>query len=782
MKIKITVFLLAQIIFAGSVKAQSFDDQALIHRKNSIAFRLLNDIYNTLPADSILIHKEYKRVFKSYKEMSDSLRGLSDSALYANFEVQRTIGQCYGSQNLKELHIYYDSLLLLSYNYFKYIEKNAVLSNDIAKCFVNSLEGKCTNEDTILSIVEEKIYRHFSIVYDTSTDTLQMQNLVNRYAAQYYGRGIISMAEPLFRKFKTYYQTLTPRTQSLEFSKNYTVYDKYKKKRGTLADRVVDKIFVFNQVKNNFDIVYLISLIRLTDKIYPDREIIVARDISLLTDRLIEGIGNNLSCNFLYINLDSTDIENFHNQADFVLTDNNNTLVYTTSNAIEMMEMLEAPVAEKTAKQKLERNKRMQELKRKRELAKNQPPDTSLKYQTQIGETTLQLKGNWPEISNVDISTWYFTNENKKKSFDKYGLNQLNIYENENIINRQLILYSGINQNINDICLLANNKYEIQQFIHADTVNSSYNQYLKQLNQYLMQIQHYNRVVDEYPFPESDFIEKMKYKLQKTHNLAEKMIADINISIEVQALINAHFMLNNLKTHKPKKQVEYDDFHRLLSTNYFDTIIYYSPLYKQLIDAWIMFGYNDLKNTIDLLFSSQHWIPEKSVSQVGNYIWKKLNAAGREDLMLYMDTLYLVGCSNSNIDVKKRLEGYKRMATGNIAPNINWIDNGIEKQLYNINADTTYVVFWADWCDHCKKTLPALYEKLSNKYNITVVAVNIDQDSSSTDLGNKLLPNWHHVQASDYWNDEIVELYNVFGTPSIYLLDKEFRILDKLSQ
>ncbi|MGM0612608.1 MAG: TlpA family protein disulfide reductase, partial [Bacteroidota bacterium] len=130
-------------------------------------------------------------------------------------------------------------------------------------------------------------------------------------------------------------------------------------------------------------------------------------------------------------------------------------------------------------------------------------------------------------------------------------------------------------------------------------------------------------------------------------------------------------------------------------------------------------------------------------------------------------------------DVRKRIEGYKRMAPGKKAPNISWKSNGEKMDLHSLEADTIMIVFWSDDCSYCKEKLPEMYHKYGDSEHVEVIAVAVDKDESSIKNGKQFMPGWHHVWAKEGWDDELIELYNVFGTPEMYILDGDFKILEK---
>jgi len=41
------------------------------------------------------------------------------------------------------------------------------------------------------------------------------------------------------------------------------------------------------------------------------------------------------------------------------------------------------------------------------------------------------------------------------------------------------------------------------------------------------------------------------------------------------------------------------------------------------------------------------------------------------------------------------------------------------------------------------------------------------------------MPKWYHLQAKHSWDSQWVESYNIFGTPTIYLLNKRMEIVSR---
>ncbi|NCI45103.1 TlpA family protein disulfide reductase [Sediminibacterium soli] len=140
---------------------------------------------------------------------------------------------------------------------------------------------------------------------------------------------------------------------------------------------------------------------------------------------------------------------------------------------------------------------------------------------------------------------------------------------------------------------------------------------------------------------------------------------------------------------------------------------------------------------------------------------------------------------------------YSLMANqlGQPAPQLNLTDTlGKKASLYGIDAPFTVVAFWDPNCGHCKEEIPRLdsmYKARWKNYGVAVFSVNIYENE---------IPAWKRFIADKHLSGEWVQayetkeaktatekagqanyrqLYDIFKTPTIYLLDKDKRIIAK---
>ncbi len=172
------------------------------------------------------------------------------------------------------------------------------------------------------------------------------------------------------------------------------------------------------------------------------------------------------------------------------------------------------------------------------------------------------------------------------------------------------------------------------------------------------------------------------------------------------------------------------------------------------------------------------------------YLLKKFNKEHKETAFLYLCDQNLKAkegncqTENKHFDWAREKAGKLRnIAIGSPAPDFNTSDN---MQLSGIQSDYTLVLFWATWCPHCtqevpkiKKTVDDFNQKSSKK--IITVAVSLDSDK---ELWQKFLKENNlasFINFSEFkgWQSEVVKKYSVYATPTMFLLDKDKKIIAK---
>lgn len=118
---------------------------------------------------------------------------------------------------------------------------------------------------------------------------------------------------------------------------------------------------------------------------------------------------------------------------------------------------------------------------------------------------------------------------------------------------------------------------------------------------------------------------------------------------------------------------------------------------------------------------------------------------------------------------------------------------GKTSSLYDVKAPFTFVVFWDPTCGHCKEEVPkldSLYEAKWKALGVHVFSVNTNEnmyDEWKKFINEHHLKGWHHAwqNREARMADEQAgvanfrQLFDVYQTPTMYLLDADKRIIAK---
>jgi thiol-disulfide isomerase/thioredoxin len=229
--------------------------------------------------------------------------------------------------------------------------------------------------------------------------------------------------------------------------------------------------------------------------------------------------------------------------------------------------------------------------------------------------------------------------------------------------------------------------------------------------------------------------------------------------------------------------------------DYTDPRLYKSGLFKDAIEShfWLLENsgkpldsvFVEMKISIDTIMVKLV-SNEKILNELTDYLFDLLERHSLFQASEYLAIKILneVSCT-INSDIANQLETYRAMKKGNIAPEI--LFTGMQSNLRNmesmqklsdLQSDFTVVVFGASWCPKCTEELPEIAKLYPNwKANkVEVVLVSLDDKPQDFE---KFTQSFPFLSICDFqkWNSRIVKDYFVFGTPTMYLLDKDRKII-----
>lgn len=144
-------------------------------------------------------------------------------------------------------------------------------------------------------------------------------------------------------------------------------------------------------------------------------------------------------------------------------------------------------------------------------------------------------------------------------------------------------------------------------------------------------------------------------------------------------------------------------------------------------------------------------------------------------------------CEQTNPALNKwreKVSVLRNIQIGSTAPDF-VIDEHLN--LHNLQSDYTLVLFWASWCPHCVEEVPKIkkvvenYLKEAKGKSLMVVAVSLDTEREQWQkfVTEKNLFSFLNFSELKGWQSEVVKKYNVYATPTMFLLDKDKKIIAK---
>ncbi len=167
-----------------------------------------------------------------------------------------------------------------------------------------------------------------------------------------------------------------------------------------------------------------------------------------------------------------------------------------------------------------------------------------------------------------------------------------------------------------------------------------------------------------------------------------------------------------------------------------------------------------------------------------NVLWEQMMVLENEAIANHISDEYLIPLAkqlNDQVLIDK-LETYKRLSYGQVAPDFSWVkDNKTHKLSELEGAENYIIVFWSSTCSHCLKELPLLknFVEAQEKGTLKVIAIGLEDERTSWANESSFYPDFIHVLGLDKWDNEIGNSYDVSSTPTFFILDKDKHIIGK---
>jgi thiol-disulfide isomerase/thioredoxin len=301
-------------------------------------------------------------------------------------------------------------------------------------------------------------------------------------------------------------------------------------------------------------------------------------------------------------------------------------------------------------------------------------------------------------------------------------------------------------------------------------------------------------------FPKEDeFYPEIKKRYNDIQEQYQNYISEIKkkttSSFAAHIIKSTHYPLLDFNLSGEAKQ-QYILQHFLDNIDFTDTLLLYSDLFTSKAIAYIkLYGKQGLTKeqqeqgfiiAVDTLMRKSR-LNDRINTQIKDYLIEGFELLDMDKVLEYISEHYMVenSCNDDKHSsmLKKRLEGYKKLLIGTKAPEVMFADEKNKPfKLSELKSPYTLLIFWASWCPHCQEAMPELKKIVEQQKEKRLEVVAISIDTNKTEYYNAIQKvNYHWINYCDTngWNGKAANDYYLYATPTMFLLDKEKKIIAK---
>ena len=289
-------------------------------------------------------------------------------------------------------------------------------------------------------------------------------------------------------------------------------------------------------------------------------------------------------------------------------------------------------------------------------------------------------------------------------------------------------------------------------------------------------------------------------EIKRIQKVDTKYLSDINPNLYAAWYLPKRKLISEIPAtlnHYPARLNQHIvDFHKI---DFTDKQMKTSGLLSNLLEAytWMLesYGstldsaYNEINRTTDHILTQLEGDSEL-YNSMGLHLLKLYEKRSLFPCAEYI-SLKLLSNDACSVDQKlsDRAELYRLMKVGNQTPEITLpktqyrngktVNEGTT--LSSLQNKYTLLVFGASWCQKCQEELFALTKLYPEwkKLGLEIIFISLDEDPQTFASFSNIFP-WLSVSDFDGWESSIVKDYHVFGSPTLFLLDQNRTIVDRI--
>lgn len=330
----------------------------------------------------------------------------------------------------------------------------------------------------------------------------------------------------------------------------------------------------------------------------------------------------------------------------------------------------------------------------------------------------------------------------------------------------------------------------------SSTENQIYFDFLKSEVTYNYKLGFAEQIVINYPDRDDLYRKAQKYyrnfQLQRD-KLIEKQYKEHPNTLAGKLIKNQRLPLLSGNTSQTERDSMFK-YHYLTFIDFSDTILLHTPFYTDKIYQYIQFHIKPYasprENEANCIQALDHLVPLLGANPIvqQNLLQFLINGFERqhmEEVLAHISAHYLQQCGHNSEVVKQRLEGYSRMAVGQTVPDFTLMDSDNRPvNLYNTISPYTLLLFWHTQCGHCQALmsglLPYCQKEEFTEHQIQIIGISIDENKEEWEkFSADYSLNWINTYAEGGYGNQTASDYNLFATPSMFLLDENHKIIAK---
>lgn len=166
-----------------------------------------------------------------------------------------------------------------------------------------------------------------------------------------------------------------------------------------------------------------------------------------------------------------------------------------------------------------------------------------------------------------------------------------------------------------------------------------------------------------------------------------------------------------------------------------------------------------------------------------SYLMEGFEQYEMESVIMHVVNNYADSCTNEMLETSGRLKFYRNFYNGVTIENFTLEDpDGSSAKFYDLVTGYTVLVFWSTECSHCTQmnlALKDIYPQMKEK-GVDIVSVSLDGNLKALKAylrENQLY--WKVYADGKGWESPLVEQFDLFATPTMFLVDENFRLIGK---